>query len=95
MEDIWNIIIDFNKLTAIAPNNNFLPNISAKDMKIEEKIEVSVFYIDKIRKFDITLKCKNEKPEWNKWVIVCEISGGNPVKMPKHIILFQVTKINN
>jgi len=95
MEDIWNIIIDFNKLTAIAPNNNFLPNISAKDMKIEEKIEVSVFYIDKIRKFDITLKCKNEKPGWNKWLIVFEVSGGNPVKMPKHIILFQVTKISN
>ena len=56
MEDIWNIIIDFNKLTAIAPNNNFLPNISVKDMKIDEKIEVSVFYNDELRKFDITLK---------------------------------------
>jgi len=44
MEDIWNIIIDFNKLTAIA------------DMKIDEKIEVSVFYNDELRKFDITLK---------------------------------------
>jgi len=95
MEDIWNIIIDFNKLTAIAPNNNYLPNISIKDMKIEEKKEVSVFYNDEIRKFDITLKCREEKPGWNKWIIVCEISGGNPVKMPKHIILFQLTKISN
>ena len=94
MEDIWNIIIDFNKLTAIAPNNNYLPNISVKDMKIEEKVEVSAFYNDEIRKFDITLKCKDEKPGWNKWLIVCEISGENPVKMPKHIILFQVTKIS-
>ena len=95
MEDIWNIITDFNKLTAIAPNNNYLPNISVKDMKIEEKKEVSVFYNDEIRKFDITLKCREEKPGWNKWLIVCEISGGNPVKMPKHIILFQLTKISN
>ena len=95
MEDIWNIITDFNKLTAIAPNNNYLPNISVKDMKIEEKKEVSVFHNDEIRKFDITLKCKEEKPGWNKWLIVCEISGGNPVKVPKHIILFQLTKINN
>ena len=94
MEDIWNIIIDFNKLTAIAPNNNYLPNISVKDMKIEEKVEVSAFYNDEIRKFYITLKCKDEKPGWNKWLIVCEISGENPVKMPKHIILFQVTKIS-
>ena len=95
MEDIWNIIIDFNKLNAIAPNNNYLPNISVKNMKIEEKKEVSIFYNDEIRKFDITLKCRDEKPGWNKWLIVCEVSGGNPVKMPKHIVLFQLTKINN
>ena len=95
MEDIWNIIIDFNKLTAIAPNNNYLPNISVKDMKIGEKKEVSIFHNDEIRKFDIILKCKEEKPGWNKWLIVCEASGGNPVKMPKHIILFQLTKISN
>ena len=95
MEDIWNIIIDFNKLTAIAPNNNYLPNISIKDMKIGEKKEVSIFHNDEIRKFDIILKCKEEKPGWNKWLIVCEASGGNPVKMPKHIILFQLTKISN
>jgi len=95
MEDIWDIISDFKKFSTIAPNNNYLPNISVKDMKIEEKKEVSVFYNDEIRKFNMTLKCKDEKPGWNKWLIVCEISGGNPVKMPKHIILFQVTKINN
>ena len=95
MEDIWNIITDFNKLTAIAPNNNYLPNISVKDMKIEEKKEVSVFYNDEIRKFDITLKCKDEKPGWNKRLIVCEASGGNPVKISKHIFLIQLTKISN
>ena len=94
MEDIWNIISDFNKFSAIAPNNNYLPNINVKDMKIEEKKEVSAFYNGEIRKFDITLKCKDEKPGWNKWLIVCEISGGNPVKMSKHIILFQLTKIS-
>ena len=95
MEDIWNIILDFNKLTAIAPNNNYLPNISVKDMKIGEKKEVSIFHNDEIKKFDITLKCKEEKPGLNKWLIVCEVSGGNPVKMPKHINLFQLTKISN
>ena len=95
MEDIWNIITDFNKLTAIAPNNNYLPNISVKDMKIEEKKEVSVFHNDEIRKFDITLKCKDEKPGWNKRLIVCEASGGNPVKISKHIFLIQLTKISN
>jgi hypothetical protein len=95
MEDIWNIITDFNKLNVIAPNNNYLPNISIKDMKIEDKKEVSAFLNDEIRKIDITLKCKDEKPGWHKWLIVCEVSGGNPIKMPRHIILFQLTKISN
>jgi hypothetical protein len=95
MEDIWNIIIDFNKLTAIAPNNNYLPNISVKEMKVGEKKEASIFYNDEIRKFDITLKCREEKPGWNKWLIVYEVSGGNPIKIPKHLILFQLTKISN
>ena len=95
MEDIWNIIIDFNKLTAIAPNNNYLPNISVKEMKVGEKKEASIFYNDEIRKFDITLKCREEKSGWNKWLIVYEVSGGNPIKIPKHIILFQLTKISN
>ena len=28
MKDIWNLLTDFNKLTAIAPNNNCLPNVN-------------------------------------------------------------------
>ena len=94
MEDIWNIITDF-KLTAIAPNNNYLPNICIKDMKIEEKKEVTIFYNDEIKTFDITLKCKTEKSGWNKWLIACEISGGKPEKIPKHLTVFQLTKISN
>jgi hypothetical protein len=95
MEDIWNIITDFNKLTAIAPNNNYLPNICIKDMKIEEKKEVTIFYNDEIKTIDITLKCLTEKPGWNKWLIALEISGGKPEKIPKHLTLFQLTKITN
>ena len=95
MEDIWNLVLDFNKFTTIAPNNNFLPNINIQDLKIGETREVSVFFNEKIRTFDITLKCKEERPGWNKWLIVCEASGGHPKKMPRHTILFQLTKINN
>ena len=64
-------------------------------MKIEEKKEVSIFYNDEIKIFDITLKCLTEKPGWNKWLIALEISGGKPVKIPKHLTLFQLTKITN
>lgn len=95
MEDIWNFILNFNNVTAIAPNNNFLPNINVNDLKIGEKTKASIFYNDEIRTFDIILKCKEEKKGWNKWIVASEVSGGYPKKVPSHIILLQLTKINN
>ena len=95
MEDIWNLVLDFNKLTAIAPNNNYLPNINFKNIKINEKVNVSVLEGNEINNFDMTLKAKEEKPGWNKWLIVCESSGGFPKKIPRHTVLLQLTKINN
>ena len=95
MEDIWNFVLDFNKIMAIAPNNNYLPNINITELKIGEKKEVCVFHNNQIRYFDISLKCREEKPGWNKWLIVCEASGGRPTTIPRHTVLFQLTKINN
>lgn len=94
MEDIWNFILDFNKFIVIAPNNNFLPNIDIRELKIGEKKEVSVFFDNKKKYFDLTLKYREERPEWNKWQIVAEASGGHPIKVPRHTFLFQLTKIN-
>jgi hypothetical protein len=95
MEDIWNFVLDFTKIMAIAPNNNFIPNIDIKSLKVGEKREVSVFQNDQIRYYDITLKCREERPGWNKWLIFCEGSGGRPTKISKHSFLLQLTKINN
>ena len=95
MEDIWDIITDFNKLTAIAPNNNFLPNINIQNMKIGEKVETTIILNEEVKKFDIYLRIKDERPGWNKWIIVLEISGGEPKKIPRHTSLFQLTKINH
>ena len=95
MEDIYNIISDSNKLTAIAPNNYIIPNIKIKDLKIGEKKQVSIIKNEKVIKFDIVLKCKEINPGWNKWNIALEASGGEPKKIPKHCSLLQLTKINN
>ena len=95
MEDVWDIVTDCNKIVAIAPNNNYLPNINLRNLKINEKKEASIFSNNKIRTIDVVLKYKEEKPGWNKWVIVCEVSGGSPEKIPKHISFFQITKIGN
>ena len=96
MKDIWDIITDFNKLTAIAPNNNHFPNICLKDLKIGEEIETNIFHNNKeIEKLYVTLKSRYDKPGWNKWLIVCEISGGFPTKVSRHISMLQLTKIND
>ena len=36
MNDIYNIISDSNKISAIAPNNDIMPNYNLKDLKIGE-----------------------------------------------------------
>ena len=92
IEDIWDIITDFNKLTAIAPNNNFLPNINIQNMKIGEKVETSIILNEKFKKFDIYLIIKDERPVWNKCIIVLEIYCE---KTLNHSLLFQLTKIYN
>lgn len=95
MEDIWNLVLDFNQLAIIAPNNNYLPNINLKTLKTNEEVKVSVLEENEINSINIILRLKDEKPEWNKWLIVFEASGGFPKKIPRHTALLQLTKVNN
>ena len=95
MEDIFNIISDWNKMAAIAPNNHIVPNINLKDLKVGEKKQVSIFKKDGIQKIDIKLNNREINPGWNKWTIYFEISGGEPKKIPRLCFLIQLTKINN
>ena len=94
MTDIYNILIDSNKISAIAPNNDIMPNYNLNDLKIGEKTQVSIIKENFVQTADVVLKCKEINPSWNKWLLVLEISGGEPKKIPKHIALFQLTKIN-
>ena len=96
MQDIWSVVMDFNTLTVIAPNHNYFPNISLKDLKVGEKKNTYIYQNNKeIKKFDISLRCRYDKPGWNKWLVVCEISGGYPTKVARHTSLLQLTKIND
>ena len=95
MQDIYDILTDSNKISAIAPNNDIMPNFNLKDLKIGEKRKVSIIRENCIQSADIVLKCRDINPSWNKWLLVLEISGGEPKKIQKHISLFQLTKINN
>ena len=95
MEDIYNIISDYNKISAIAPNNQIIPNINLKDLKLNEKKQVSIIGKNGVQKIDILLKYKEINPGWNKWTLALEISGGEPKKIGRKFLLFQLTKINN
>jgi hypothetical protein len=95
MEDIWNILTDFNQLRIISQKNDYLPNFSFKTIKINDKKEVSISNNKRIKKYFITLKHKEEKPGSNKWIIAFEVSGGDPIKIPVHTVLYQLTKITN
>ena len=95
MNDIYNILSDSNKISAIAPNNDIMPNYNLKDLKIGEKTQVSIIRDNIIQTADIILKCRETNPDWNKWLLVIDIFGGKPKKIPRHTSLFQLTKINN
>jgi hypothetical protein len=43
MNDIYNIISDSNKISAIAPNNDIMLNYNLKDLKIGEKTQILNF----------------------------------------------------
>ena len=94
MDDIWNIVTDFNKLSAIAPNNNFVPNINIGKMKVGETVKTSSFFENKFNDLDITLEYKEDRKGWNKWLFVLLITSKIPKMLPKNTILFQLTKIN-
>ena len=68
--------------------------IYLNDLKINEKKQVSIIKVNGVQKIDVTLKCREINPGWNKWIIVMEISGGEPKKIPNHCFLIQLTKIN-
>jgi hypothetical protein len=94
MEDIWAIITDFNKLAAIAPNNNFPSNINLRTLKKEERIPVSIMDKNGLQEFYLQLNCREEKPGWNKWLIICSFLKKNTDCLNESLLI-QLKKINN
>ena len=93
MEDIWDIITDFNKITIVAPNNNYFPNINFRNMKVGEIKEASLFYNNEIKYYKVALKYKEEKPKWNKWKIVYDVYLKDS-QTCNNTVIFQLTKIS-
>ena len=96
MVDIWNIMTDSNKISAIAPNNNFIANnITISSLKVGEKFTSSIINSkNELVELEITLKYKENNQGWNRWMFVLLISCGDQKKHPKQTVLCQLTKIN-
>lgn len=96
MIDIWNIVTDFNKLTIIAPNNYILPHVNIGNMKQGEQVPTSIWGFDnEVNEIVMKLEQIEHRPGWNKWLFILLFSSADPKKLPKHTIVFQLTKINN
>ena len=94
MEDIWDIITDFDKLSGVAPNNSFPSGVNLRKLNKGQKEEFSFRYKNKLEYFVAHLICREEKPGWNKWLIICEFERKNS-NMKEGSLLFQLTKISN
>ena len=94
MEDIWDIITDLDKLSGVAPNNSFPSGVNLRKLNKGQKEEFSFRYKNELDYFVANLICREEKPGWNKWLIICEFSRKNS-NTKEGSILFQLTKINN
>ena len=94
MENIWEFITDFSRLTAVAPNNCFPSNINLKKLKKGQK--ESFFIKDKkeLGEFILELEYKEERKGWNKWLIICNFFKKNS-DSKEGIVIIQLTKISD
>ena len=94
MEDIWEFITDFSKLSIVAPNNCFPSNINLKKLEKGQKETYFIRTKKELKEFILELECKEEKPGWNKWLIVSDIYSKNS-NFKEGSLFIQLTKINN
>ena len=92
MDDIWDITTDLSKLSTIAPNNIFPSNINLRKLDKGQKEKFLFKFKNDIDEYTAELCCKEEKPGWNKWLLICDISRKN---VKETSLLIQLTKINN
>ena len=92
MKSIWEFITDLSKLKKIAPLIPLdcedccnLASTPGTVKKITRDNGQNYFYIK-------TLK-SDRRPNWNKWVVIFQMYGGEP-KIPMQTVVITLTKIN-
>ena len=94
MENIWDIVTNFSKLSFIAPNNCFPSDININDLEKGQKKKYTIKIDEKVEEIFLELECREDKKGWNKWLIVCNYYKVNS-DSKEGIIIIQLTKINN
>lgn len=95
MNDIWGIIINYDKLSTIAPNNECFPSISFENLKVGDSAKIPYKTKDgKIIDLLIKLEVRNDKPCWNKWLIGFSSYSEAQNNMLLNTIMIQLTKIS-
>ena len=91
MQDIWDFSTNPNNLKKIAPlikldgdDEFILPNIGDN---------LIIYYDNHSKKIYIKVIVLDKKENWNKWIYIIQILGGEP-KLPMQKILLELTKIN-
>ena len=91
MQDIWDFSTNPNNLKKIAPlikldgdDEFILPNIGDN---------LIIYYNNHSKKIYIKVIVLDKKENWNKWIYIIQILGGDP-KITMQKIILELTKIN-
>ena len=95
MEDIWDIVTDFAKLSAVAPNNLFPSEINLRKLIKGQRESFFFRHNNNLIEFCVEIICKEEKQGWNKWLIICDTYYKKIPESKVGSFIIQVTKINN
>ncbi len=91
MQDIWDFSTNPNNLKKIAP----LIELDGDEEFIQPNIgdNLIIYYDNHSKKIYIKVIVLDKKENWNKWIYIIQILGGEP-KIPMQKILLELTKIN-
>lgn len=70
MEDIWEIVTDYNKLNLVVPNNNCMLDVNFKGAKPGQDIKAVSNKGGKKVEYNIHIVINSTIKGWNKWLLV-------------------------
>ena len=95
MEEIWDILIDYSKLSTIAPNNKIFLPININNLKVGDTTKIPMTFKNVDEMIEVKLDIKEDKLGWIQWSFGYSIISSQPYEVLKQSIVIQLTKINS